>query len=165
MFGIQYLCKVRYGICWIHAYPYTHCNNPNITYAPQKITTAFNWPVNLRGIYFMILPCHIKLVKPFKINVHVTLKLSAPYAVLPLFATRIASCTHGHSSLLHRRMSLLNRYQMVCMSIYHLFGWNLRICFPCICHLGCPGIFNEDSLGFEIEHYCLYVCFTDAPEL
>ena len=38
--------------------------------------------------------------------VYVTLILSDPYAV---FATRIASSTHGHSSLLHRRMSLLNR--------------------------------------------------------
>ena len=83
-----------------------------------------------------------------------------PYAVLPLFATRLATCTGGNLDS-YRGMYLWICKKWSAWEIYqmHWFGgWNLQICFHVAEILGAQTFSLNIYYGFNIEPYCLYVC-------
>ena len=45
----------------------------------------------------------------------------------------------------------------------HLFTCNIRKSFQCIWHMGCPHIFTEDLLRFNIEPYYSHACISIMP--
>ena len=79
--------------------------------------------------------------------------LLTPNVVLPLFATRFT----GGIWVSFIKAHLINWWPSLEIYDKHLLGWNLWICFPCICSLGCPGIFMENIMQFK-HRIMLFVC-------
>ena len=78
--------------------------------------------------------------------------LLTPYVVLPLFAPRFT----GGIWVSFIKAHLINWWPSLEIYDKHLLGWNLWICFPCMCNLGCPGIFMEYN-AYNAEPCCLCV--------
>ena len=96
--------------------------------------------------------------------------LSTPYAVLSLFTTRFAASTEGIWVSFIEKFLFWIDIKLSASQIYHthLFRWNLQICFPCICKLGCLGIFIKIYCSFNIEPRATvhnFVNIKDAPKL